>query len=109
MGYYGKYYGVTEKNIHGIMVDKISFDRAIRVLYNNGLTETDASRWELGGEAQGNSMHGCVNSRGDFQVEKRSNERISQWCYDNISVFRTASCRSRGRNPVLATERAIWH
>ncbi|KAI6080132.1 hypothetical protein F4821DRAFT_266190, partial [Hypoxylon rubiginosum] len=48
--------------VYGIVVDKIHFDGAIRVLYNHGLVEADASMRELGRESQGYSMHGCVHS-----------------------------------------------
>ncbi|KAI6085949.1 hypothetical protein F4821DRAFT_141851 [Hypoxylon rubiginosum] len=48
--------------VHGFVADKIRFDAAIRVLYNHGLVEEDASMMEWGGESQGYSMHGCVHS-----------------------------------------------
>ncbi|KAI1772656.1 hypothetical protein F4818DRAFT_453453 [Hypoxylon cercidicola] len=48
--------------LNGIVADKISFNEAIRVLYDHGLVEPEVSMKEPGGESNGYSMHGCVHS-----------------------------------------------
>ncbi|KAI6080082.1 hypothetical protein F4821DRAFT_104114 [Hypoxylon rubiginosum] len=60
--------------VHGIVADKIRFDGAIRVLYNHGLVEVDASMRELGSESQGYSMHGCVHAWTQHILNKDEDE-----------------------------------